>query len=494
MYKRKEIEEMSIDMVKRQMRKTGKGKLSSFIAENDKEPSWDGHIYAYWDRNCKKEQLMARVPVQVKGTEVREFSKKYNSFSMELSDLNNYFNDQGVIFFVVEIKNDDEYKIFYKVLLPVDIRIILDEAIKKGNQKTINVDIDCVWTNEVNFWKVCRQFKIHRDYQGIGQVKNSLALDDIKSDKIRFLSPDINDEAFFESLHYPYLIDDHNNLLPIKTVLKAVEIISKTNNKLVINGKEYFDSFEIHKRNDGSIFYSFGDYVVCEDTTYTLKESRGTILERMKTIEFFLDILDEKNNEDKVKQMLSTCLKEKKSINKIINISKKFNIDIEKMYLSKMTSDDFYFLNLLSKINNKSGEIINGENKLEFKLIPVNGENVLTLKATSENGVRYFDYYSEDINIVMYIDKKYKVSRFTGLNKEAILCCNFNKELVKRSISEASYNDKKVVSVYYNDFALEFIKAWDIVNNYEYLELAEYILDYFQSDLDYIYKINKKTT
>ena len=42
-------------------------KLSPYISENDKEPSWDGNIYIYGEANFSKENLLGRVPVQVKG-------------------------------------------------------------------------------------------------------------------------------------------------------------------------------------------------------------------------------------------------------------------------------------------------------------------------------------------------------------------------------------------------------------------------------------------
>ena len=40
--------------------------LDQFIADNDKEPSWDGAVYIYGDKSKKKSSLKGRMPVQVK--------------------------------------------------------------------------------------------------------------------------------------------------------------------------------------------------------------------------------------------------------------------------------------------------------------------------------------------------------------------------------------------------------------------------------------------
>ena len=50
--------------------------LDQFIADNDKEPTWDGFVYIYGDKSKKKDKLKGRLPVQIKGTENDDFSKE----------------------------------------------------------------------------------------------------------------------------------------------------------------------------------------------------------------------------------------------------------------------------------------------------------------------------------------------------------------------------------------------------------------------------------
>ncbi|MCL2509225.1 MAG: hypothetical protein FWF05_08625 [Oscillospiraceae bacterium] len=99
--------------------------LSPFISEGDKEPSWDGNIYVYPNDNCRKAELIAKVPVQVKGKKKQINADTLNfSFSAEVSDLNNYWRDGGAMYFVVLINGSDSF-VFYKSLLPLDLQHIL---------------------------------------------------------------------------------------------------------------------------------------------------------------------------------------------------------------------------------------------------------------------------------------------------------------------------------------------------------------------------------
>lgn len=113
--------------------------LDQFIADNDKEPSWDGFVYIYKNKNKKKENLKGRLPVQVKGKISNDFSKEEISFPISIIDLNNYLYDGGVVFFVVYIASDGVKKqIYYVELPPIKIRVILSGI---GKQKAKNVKL-----------------------------------------------------------------------------------------------------------------------------------------------------------------------------------------------------------------------------------------------------------------------------------------------------------------------------------------------------------------
>ena len=94
------------------------------IKTNDKSPSWDGDIYIYSKEGKKKEDLLGIIHSQVKGKEVDTLSTGEITFQAEVSDLKNYLNNGGTLFFVVEIDPNDNRKIFYSTLLPIKLQIL----------------------------------------------------------------------------------------------------------------------------------------------------------------------------------------------------------------------------------------------------------------------------------------------------------------------------------------------------------------------------------
>ena len=106
MVNKERVEKIATDIVNIILNRTDR--LISDIDSTDKMPSWDGGVRVYRKESQKKEDLIGRVPVQVKG-HYFDLSKNENmfpdkiKFSVETSDLTNYLNDAGVIFFVVYI-------------------------------------------------------------------------------------------------------------------------------------------------------------------------------------------------------------------------------------------------------------------------------------------------------------------------------------------------------------------------------------------------------
>ena len=134
---RKAIETISVNAVRDSV--VVSDFLDQFIADNDKEPTWDGFVYIYSDRSKKKEKLKGRLPVQIKGTENDDFSKEEISFPVSTTDLNNYLYDGGAVFFVVYIgHNGLARQIYYAELPPIKLRIYLADA--KG-QKSKNIKL-----------------------------------------------------------------------------------------------------------------------------------------------------------------------------------------------------------------------------------------------------------------------------------------------------------------------------------------------------------------
>lgn len=134
---RKAIETISVSAVRNSI--VTSPFLDQFIADNDKEPSWDGNVYIYEDTSKKKNKLKGRLPVQVKGKICADFSADEISYSMDVSDLRNYLYDGGVVLFVVYMNaSGTATQIYYSELTPLKLRFELDNA-KAQKSKTVKL-------------------------------------------------------------------------------------------------------------------------------------------------------------------------------------------------------------------------------------------------------------------------------------------------------------------------------------------------------------------
>ena len=130
-YDRKTIEESGVDYVKMVLRKLNT--LDPNILYNDKTASWDGNILAYKGVPFVKTQLRAKIPTQVK---TRTFSKYKHKYPISIADLNNYKKDGAILYFLVQIVNE-EYKIFYAKLFLIDLERLIRSS---RNKETTSVD------------------------------------------------------------------------------------------------------------------------------------------------------------------------------------------------------------------------------------------------------------------------------------------------------------------------------------------------------------------
>ena len=112
--------------------------IEPYLSQNDKTPSFDGYLFVYKGKKTK-DNLLGRINVQVKGTETKIVEQSYK-YQTEVSDLNNYRNDNGCVFFLVSLDFDNNTcKIFYNCLQILDLNRILEKA--KG-QKSININLN----------------------------------------------------------------------------------------------------------------------------------------------------------------------------------------------------------------------------------------------------------------------------------------------------------------------------------------------------------------
>ena len=151
------------------------------ISENDREPSWDGDIEVYNKpgNTHRKEDLIIRVPVQVKG-HCQERHPKKISFSVETSDLKNYLQAGGTLFFVVYVDKDGERKnVYYKELLPYNLKKICKDS---EGQETKTIHLKRFPTDKKAISNMLLNFASDMQKQRAAITTDIISMDDIMSD------------------------------------------------------------------------------------------------------------------------------------------------------------------------------------------------------------------------------------------------------------------------------------------------------------------------
>ncbi|MDU4892363.1 MAG: hypothetical protein E6344_18750 [Clostridium sp.] len=483
----KEIEEISIEKLRAMVRKTGKGKVDSFFESNDKGPSWDGYlILNNKEKSLKKEDMLCRIPVQIKGTEVDKLDRKFHSFPIDVSDLQNYLNDGGVFYIVVEITPEEESKIFYKALLPIDLQIILD-SVKEGS-KTKNVKIDNILSKNIDFYSECIGFRLHRENQGVAHVKKSKKLEDIDVSEITFLGigDAINNPIeFMNKTLYPYMKDEFNCLIPIRDTITANEFWVGYQEDIIYNGKKYFDSYKNYYNDKGEHYCSFGDEIIINEDKITVKAAKGSLIDRLKTLEFVLD--NAKTKDSAILEQLAVFERDKKLIVKIIACCDKYNINSREVIIPNLTDDDYYAVDIISKINMVDDNFPNNTEDCQLIKVKFINKELLLFRVITKADKQYYDFYNNNLEVVLvytFKDEKLVASPYTKLKYHELLCDNFILEKAKASLERCRKNINTKIAGEYNFMLLEVIKAWDISNNPDYIELARFIVEMIENYME----------
>lgn len=266
--------------------------LDQFIADNDKEPSFDGFVYLYSEKGKKKENLVGRIAVQVKGTQ-RKLSgnKTIIKYPVALSDLRNYLSEGGIVYFVVHISNDGKkHRIYYNDMLPIKIRKILeytsDQSTKNVKFKLFPSDTKSVHSLFFSFYEHKRKQSILHDLKEIPSVDElqkqnllqELSLTVAGAGQYRnpidaFLNEDVYVYAkvIGTEVHYPVdLITD--------TVERVIshEIV----NHISVHGKQYYEKYVVLDYID-KVQLKFGQSI-----TFTFPRSKTDSPKQKATINY----------------------------------------------------------------------------------------------------------------------------------------------------------------------------------------------------------------
>lgn len=245
-YDSKHIEDKAVNEVNRYFEDSKI--VATYIANNDKEPFFDGHLYLYAGGKRDNDHYTGRVAAQVKGKDLGEFKDGVFSYPIEMTDLKAYLHE-GIAYFVVqEVKR--KKRLYYKLLSPVELRTIIKE---KGNQGTYSVrmkrttdrDVKNIELELVQFERDCKKQISFADSapidfpdlqkQGIHSFSMNVAVRDKKES---FLVA-VTKEPVFLYANY-----ENDVKIPLGLGRASISLLRDVEEPVVVGGKEYYSRFK----------------------------------------------------------------------------------------------------------------------------------------------------------------------------------------------------------------------------------------------------------
>ncbi len=220
--------------------------LEPYLQSNDRTPAWDGNIFVYRNPGKKKKDILGVIPVQIKTHVVEYFSSEDATESFEISDLKNYYNDKGIILFVVETKENED-KMFYKDLMPSDLKSIL-ESLGNENQGTKAIKLHYLPFDSIKkLEEICRNFLLNSKLQ-ISTINYPLKREDAKELFIHFIADrDYVDDYLLQNEVYVY--GKQNPFEPERFIeKKRLQTIGvECNDGVFIKSNKYYQNYEHRK-------------------------------------------------------------------------------------------------------------------------------------------------------------------------------------------------------------------------------------------------------
>lgn len=296
----KTIETLSVNAVKNSIILSDF--LAPYIAEGDKEPSWDGFVYIYNYKGRKKSDLKGRVAVQVKGKAKSDLSAERITYSISCVDMHNYLYDGGCIYFVVYVKPNGDNKIYYSALTPVKLKKYLDET--KGKSKSVLLtefpsDNDKKATIFLNFY-------IDSKKQVSFVTTGLYSLEEYEKNKdLLGLSFSVSGYGYSRGDGIKALLENEIYLYadikgctipqPVDIVPGDLHISSTVQCSITANGKTYYHSYQrVHTLDSTTIkigdSFSLVFYKMAAPVKFAFKSS-SLLRKRAKDTEFMIDAL-----------------------------------------------------------------------------------------------------------------------------------------------------------------------------------------------------------
>ncbi|MBG9811238.1 hypothetical protein ABD68_06375 [Bacillus endophyticus] len=487
-------------------------KPSSFlipeIPVGDKGISFDGEIQVFKDSSETKESFLGKVPVQSKGTEVNEFSNGTRSFSLELEHYRNYYNDGGVLLFVVEILETGDTKIFYKQLLPLELYEIIKYY---GHQGTKSVELRAL--SESSLYEVCKQFLRERTKQPAALIENNTLFkeSEFNSYDITSLTFNPDEKAANNIFEHDFTLYGFKETLPIPLHNGRIQSIGKSGpDSIKIDGKMYTFNMNIISESSRTIF-SIEEALSMkllndrQGNNLTFKIDRfHSLSTQLKIIPFLIELLNAKNIEFPTNSAIIT--KNTPNKEKLISEFKQMYSTLQKLgtiFKTLNISEDL-------QIGDKDGEFRTMFNFAESLVSAILEQQPQRLNIGETNHVKFLNISFKEVKFLLFYDPFSEKKLVNAFSKEVakrhvsvgrkdsenrwfshsiyILLgenslahdANLNINVIKEAFDEFEIFGNRDILGITNNFCLRCLKAFDLSKNLQLLDLVDYIYSRFK--------------
>jgi len=272
------------------------------IHVNDKTPSWDGFIEVYSNKeiNKKKSDLIGRVPVQVKCEMNSDILCEQISHNVKKWDLKNYLHDGGVIYFIVRMSDDENFKIYYETLNTLKLKRHIKSM---KSRKSINITFHTFPRDKIDdMTDILFNFAHDMKKQA---VDNCLSLNDFKREHPKgFDSIAIHYHGVQHIHPINYFLENevtvyanHSELdifIPVD-IVKINEFSQNFGFPILIDNIEYYPSYRLSYTTEGTkiILGNSVSFLYLKDSKKAIFNIKiqGTLSQRIKDTEFVLSLL-----------------------------------------------------------------------------------------------------------------------------------------------------------------------------------------------------------
>ena len=461
--------------------------MQSQINQQDKLPVWDGEIALYKSYDRKSDNLIRRIPVQVKGR--GSVSSKY---PVKKSNLEHYEKEKGILFVVVEIKNDDSTLIKYAALNRLDLARYLQKC---SNKQKISVDLSPIPENIEDFINILLNFidTFNRDVK-----ENALNFLDFKKnyssvfDKYKFTVRATSREGLKSYLKNQSVIlmaensKDGYQIMIDKVKIIDISATQRMNETVSVDGKKFYDSYTLTRHFDDKMTMNIGnslhihfDFSVKDQLNINFNYAlSGKLTECIHDTEFLIAMYKHKafsvaEHELSFLRKIddSVCQKQIESLNyylKKLNVAKellnKLTIKKEFDYFSLSENQLASLQALIDGFLCKKDIRINSKEKILLQIVNIGEIKIFIELSQNKNGTytlkdffksKYQTCCTKDNDTIKFIGSQF----FILDSSDFAHCCNIDYSAISKSIKMLPRDINVLRAVY--DFTSSLLFGYD---------------------------------